>query len=357
MINSKIIPPYEMFFYSIINILLITMKLYSDTQLNEIFNLLKNILKLINHCKQYYLYVILKVFKKYDNIFHPSQEVINILFNNISIFIQESNIIPNEEIISILSSYNQNMPNIIIENQIKEVFKPKNKYIIYNKNCFTYNGNISIKYLLNACLLKTYESIYLNLCSSNKKIILPKIIMKIENDKKKYETNFLSFSYLFIKSNLLFEQYFLNDLDINKTNRDVLISLILNSIQYGKNIFEIKETLIDYLINSVILIDKNVFNSNIIYRRDSIFNMQNGKGNIIIINDYYNDKDNDKDNNKDNNKDNDNLNINNEDNKDLELFINDNDNDNKNEIKEINVNEDLISIRSKEINYKKKNKK
>ena len=191
--------------------------------------------------------------------------------------------------------------------------------------------------------------------------------MKIENDKKKYETNFLSFPYLFIKSNLLFEQYLLDNLDIKKTNKDVLISLILNCIQYGKNILQIKETLIDYLINSVILLDKIEFNPNIINRKDSIFNMQNGNGNNIIINDYYKykDKDNDKNKDKDNDNDkgkdndndnfflfndNDNLNINNENNKDLEIFIN----DNKNEIKEINVNDDLISIRSKEINYKKK---
>ena len=367
MINSKVIPPFEMFLYSIINILLITMKLYSDTQLNEIFNLLKNILNEINYCKEYYLYVIIKVFKKYDTIYHPSKEVMNILFNNISIYIPKSNIIPNKEIINILSFYKNNMSNIILENPNKKDFKPKSKYIIYNKNCFTYKGNTSIKYLLEVCILNTYQSIYLNLCASNKKILLPKIIMKIENDKKKYETNFLSFPYLFIKSNLLFEQYLLDNLDIKKTNKDVLISLILNCIQYGKNILQIKETLIDYLINSVILLDKIEFNPNIINRKDSIFNMQNGNGNNIIINDYYKykDKDNDKNKDKDNDNDkgkdndndnfflfndNDNLNINNENNKDLEIFIN----DNKNEIKEINVNDDLISIRSKEINYKKK---
>ena len=77
MIKSQIINANEFLYYSIIKIILMTMTLYKENQLNDIIILFRIILNQINTYKHYYIYIILKVFQKYNKKNNPKQNTIN----------------------------------------------------------------------------------------------------------------------------------------------------------------------------------------------------------------------------------------------------------------------------------------
>jgi hypothetical protein len=264
MIKSQIINANEFLYYSIIKIILMTMTLYKENQLNDIIILFRIILNQINTYKHYYIYIILKVFQKYNKKNKPNQNTINAIFNNIKDYIKENDIIPNKEIIDILSVHNNdNMPNNInIINNNNENLELKDKYAIYNKNNFTNKGIFHTENIIEEFNKSSYESSHLKLFASDKKILVPKIIGKF--NEKIYETNFYSFFYIFNQTNKLFEIFFNENLDIKKTNKKSLISFMLNVIQYSKALFRINNNLNNYLVKSLILIDKIKFDNNII---------------------------------------------------------------------------------------------
>ena len=236
LIKYKLIPVYEIFYYSIIIFYLLTFRIFNSCNLINRFKQFIKLLEEIQFNDLYYITLIAKIFQKYNEI--KQLEDINLAFQDIRKLLRKKYLIPNKELIDILDKFDNNGLIINEENNIVENGDNTMKYIftIYSKYNFAHGGMITVDKILKNNMLISYESYFLNISVSEKKNFTPKIIMKISNNEQIYQSNFYSFLYLLNTSRIMLNDSLLNNLELKKINKLSLINLILNVIQYGKYI-------------------------------------------------------------------------------------------------------------------------
>ena len=236
LIKYKLVPVYEILYYSTIILYLLTFRIFNTCHLVKNFRKFIQLLEEIQFNDLYYITLIAKIFQKYQE--EKDLEDINLVFQEIRRLLRKKNLIPNKELIDILDKFDNsgliiNEDNNIIENGDNTM---KNIFVIYSKYNFDHDGIITVDKILKQNILKSFESLFLNISVSATKNFIPKIIMKIYNNEQVYQSRFYSFPYLLNNSMMMLNDSLLNNFEIKKINRLPLINLILNVMQYGKYI-------------------------------------------------------------------------------------------------------------------------
>ena len=285
LIEKKFISPQNFLIYALTYVVSLTVTFHPFEQMIAYLNEIQNTLKLIKYFMPHYIYTLIKSVYKYYLINKNTRKYPNMILTHVKMyfyflanFIRSQFILPNEEMMYILKSFfsdiifqerkeisleeekkiksnsnsneinNNNNNNIIPQIKKKEIFDiyKNNSYIIFMKYCF--NGKKMFK-------SKTMvEKAMLELDCSNIVIIIgeksfnPQIVIKI-NDYI-YKSNFYTPRKLFKDAENMFEDLFDKfDLDLEKLDIEKLREIILNLIQYGLELKDIKFP-VGYLMNT-----------------------------------------------------------------------------------------------------------
>ena len=281
LINQNIIKASHCIIYSIAYVFAITLSLHPFPYL---LTFLCEILKSLNDTpffKRYYINIIIQTFHKYYLINEKEKSYPEINLNNLKIYyfiivnyLKQNEIIPDEEMMSVLSYFfggtilqereiknnnnnlNNNENNKINEeknknnenNQLisKTPFKIKYKYNFqcFMKYTFQYYGNIKQKKLVQAALKENRNSnIIIN---SKKKVLHPIIVVKI----KEYIYTSEFFSPIKILKNIsqIYSDFFENfNFDLRRIDLKSIREIITNLIQYSLELNSVKAPF-DFLI-------------------------------------------------------------------------------------------------------------
>lgn len=231
LIKYKLIPIYELFYYSTIILYLLTFRKFNSFHLVNNFRKFMKVLEEMQFNNLYYITLIVKFLHKCNEV--KKLEDINLVFHDIRKLLRKKHLIPNKELIDILAKYVNNSLNMNENNNIIDVGENsmKNIFTIYSKHNFTFDGMISVDQILKRNILKSFDNTFINIPISSKKNVIPKIIMKIYNNLQEYESKFYSFPYLLNSSIIILKEILLNNLELKVKNRQLLIHLILNVIK------------------------------------------------------------------------------------------------------------------------------
>lgn len=285
LIKYKLIPVYEIFYYSTIILYLLTFRVFTSCHFINHFNQITNLLEEMQFNDLYYITLIVKIFQKYNEV--EQSEEIKSAFQEIRKLIRKKYLLPNKELIDILNKFDNNVLNINEDNNIIEDNIMNNYFVIYSKYNFDHDGVITVDNILEKNILKTFENIFLNIYVPAKKNLIPKIIMKIYNNENVYESNFYSFPYLLKNSMIMLNEDLVNNLELKTINKLSLIKMILNIIQYGKYIsIAIKKIPnkiipINYFIQAILKLDILKTNNENVINDENDLNVKKENYNIF----------------------------------------------------------------------------
>ena len=283
LIEKKFISPLNCLIYALTYVVSLTVTLHPFEQMIAYLDEIQNTLKLIKYFMPHYIYTLIKSIYKYYLINKNTRKYPNMILTHVKMyfyflanFIRSQFIVPNEEMMYILKNFFSDIifqerkeisleegkkiksnTNEIINNnnnntntQIKkkeniDVYK-NNSYIIFMKYCFNGKKMFKSKTMIEKAMLELDSSNVV--ITIGEKIMNPQIVLKI-NDYI-YKSKFYTPRKLFKEAENMFEDLFDKfDLDLEKLNIDKLREIILNLIQYGLELKDIKFP-VGYLMNT-----------------------------------------------------------------------------------------------------------
>ena len=313
LIEKKFISPLNFLIYALIYVVSLTVTFHPFEQMISYLDEIQNTLKLIKYFMPHYIYTLIKSIYKYYLNNKNTHKYPNMILTHVKMyfyflanFIRSQFIVPNEEMMYILKSFfsdiifqerkeisleeekkiksNPNSNEIINNNNIIPQIKKKgnidiyknNSYIIFMKYCFNGKKMFKSKTMIEKAMLEFDSSNVV--ITIGEKVFNPQIVIKI-NDYI-YKSKFYTPRKLFKDAENMFEDLFDKfDLDLDLLNIDTLRGIILNLIQYGLELKDIKFP-VGYLMNTFYCLRN--FESNI---------KNNSNNNIDANNDTNNDID------------------------------------------------------------------
>ena len=236
--------------YALVYIFSISISLHSYSKMLSYINSLIKSLEKVSFFINHYIYIIFKTFykyyllhKKYNNKY-PEINISNLkmYYYMLVDFLKDNSIIPNEEMMGILTQF---FSKIIFQEResigkkkdkemddVKDDFqiKKNENFICYMKYCFTSKKYFKPNTMVNAALK---EKNICNICvRTQKKVLQPTILIKI-NDYT-YSSAFFSPKKIYKLAQNAYNDFIDNaDLDISKLDFKNVRDVILNLIQYG----------------------------------------------------------------------------------------------------------------------------
>ena len=318
----KLIPTKNYIFFAAIYIFCISLSLHSYDKLLKYIENITNTLSQIKLFMRQFIYIIIQTFYKYLLINRAQNGIysemgisqVKMYFYLLTSFLKLNNIIPNEEMMSILTKFfgqmiyqernnQQKKSEIDIDTDINFVKKENENFFCFMKYCFNnkkyFSSHLMIK---NALKENNYCNIVIKF---NKKILKPVIVVKIK--EYIYTTDFFSPKKIYKNAEIAYKDFYeKNNLDFGKINIKDIRDCITNLIIYGQQMNDVpNELLINtlYLLrnyedkynNDNININVEINNNNNIFNNEDNININNNDDNIEINNII------DENNNKDNN--------------------------------------------------------
>ena len=287
--NNNLISTTNYLIYASIYIFCISMSLYSYIKMLKHFERLINSLGKIKFFLRHFGYIILQTFYKYHLIqeeknTYPEMGIpqIKMYIYMLMTFLKQNNIIPNEEMITLLTKFFENLNSKEIkpiqEKGGKAIDSEADFEIIRNNNffCFMKYCFDNKKYFSSNTMIKSALKEQSNcniIITKSKKRLNPTIVIKIK--EYIYTTEFFSPKKIYKLSELCFNDFNENhNLNMSKLKIKKVRDCIANLIQYGLEIKELLPT--SYLIYTLYLfrnfeekyLKNNIENSEIKY--DSI---------------------------------------------------------------------------------------
>ena len=255
--EDNLISTKNYIYFAVIYIFCISLSLHSyDRLLKYIENITKTLSQIQFFLRQY-IFVIIQTFYKYLLIHRKTELYSEMGVSHIKMYfylsisyLKQNHIIPNEEMMAILTKFFGNIifqerkslnekkeKEIEIDNDINfELIKNKN-FFCFMKYCFTnkryYNSSLMIKQALKE---PNYCNIIIKL---NQKVLKPKVLVKIKeyiynveffSPKKIYKTAEIAYNDFYEKNNLNFSKLNIKDV------RDCITNLIIYGKEMGDNI-------------------------------------------------------------------------------------------------------------------------
>ena len=276
LIEKKFISPLNFLIFALTYVVSLTVTLHPFEQMIAFLDEIQNTLKLIKYLMPNYIYIIIKSIYKYYLINKTTRKYPNMILTHVKMyfyflanFIRSQFIVPNEETMYILKNFFSDIifqerkeisleeeskikSNEIINNstpsqkkELIDIYK-SNSYIIFMKYCFNGKKMFKSKTMIERAMLELESSNVV--ITIGEKVFNPQIVIKI-NDYI-YKSKFYTPRKLYKESENMFEELFDNyDLDLNNSDINKLREIILNLIQYGLELKEIKFP-VDYLMNT-----------------------------------------------------------------------------------------------------------
>jgi hypothetical protein len=276
LIEKKFISPLNFLIFALTYVVSLTVTLHPFEQMIAFLDEIQNTLKLIKYLMPNYIYIIIKSIYKYYLINKTTRKYPNMILTHVKMyfyflanFIRSQFIVPNEEMMYILKNFFSDIifqerkeisleeeskikSNEIINNstpsqkkELIDIYK-SNSYIIFMKYCFNGKKMFKSKTMIERAMLELESSNVV--ITIGEKVFNPQIVIKI-NDYI-YKSKFYTPRKLYKESENMFEDLFDNyDLDLNNSDINKLREIILNLIQYGLELKEIKFP-VDYLMNT-----------------------------------------------------------------------------------------------------------
>jgi hypothetical protein len=258
--------------YALVYIFSISISLHSYSKMLSYINSLIKSLEKVSFFINHYIYIIFKTFykyyllhKKYNNKY-PEINISNLkmYYYMLVDFLKDNSIIPNEEMMGILTQF---FSKIIFQEResigkkkdkemddVKDDFqiKKNENFICYMKYCFTSKKYFKPNTMVNAALK---EKNICNICvRTQKKVLQPTILVKI-NDYT-YSSAFFSPKKIYKLAQNAYNDFIDNaDLDISKLDFKNVRDVILNLIQYGIELNKDDDEFlpVEYLIHTLYL--------------------------------------------------------------------------------------------------------
>ena len=294
LIEKKYISPFNYLIYTLTYVVALTISLHPFEQMIVYLEEIQNTFKLIKYFLPHYIYILVKSIYKYYLINKETHKYPKMILSHVKMyfyflanFIRSQYIVPNEEMMSILTNFfsdiifqerkeinsldeenKSKMNDLNISStpggpsEINDLYKNKS-YIIYMKYCFTRKEMLKSKTMVDMAMKnQDCSNVVIKLIN---KINTPEILIKI-NDFI-FTSKFYTPKKLFRDAESMFEENFDNyNLDISLLDMTKLKEITLNLIQYGIELKD-KQFPVGYLMNSLYLMrnlnNKNNININI----------------------------------------------------------------------------------------------
>ena len=304
--NKNIIKNSHCIIYAVVYVFALTMSLHPFPQLLTYLSEILKSLDDIPFFKRYYINIIMQTFHNYylineKNNSYPEMNInkMKLYYFIIVNYLKQNEIIPDEEMMSVLSyffgeSIMQERENKInnfenkkkvednntfkLECNIPFPIKFKYNFLCFMKYSFQSNGTMKPKLIVKAALKENrISNIIIN---SKKKKLYPIIVVKIK--EYIYTSEFFSSIKILKKLNQLYSDFVENfDYELRKVDLMVLREMITNLIQYGLEINSVHVPF-DFLIYTLYAL-RNVEKykeENIIKEKNNIIEKEEGESEI-----------------------------------------------------------------------------
>ena len=251
--DNKLVTIKQYIYFAVIYIFCISLSLHSYNSLLKYIEYINKTLSQIPLFIRRFIFIIMQTFYKYLLIhkksgYYPEMGVtqVKMYFYLLITFFKNNDLIPNEEMMAILTKFfgklifqerkslNKN-PEKDIDDDIKfQITKNKN-FFCFMKNCFSYKKYYNSSFMIKQALK---ESTYCNIIiKSNQKTLKPKVVVKIK--EYIYNVEFFSPKKIYkIAENVYNDFYEKNNLNFSKINIKDVRDCITNLIVYGQEIGE-----------------------------------------------------------------------------------------------------------------------
>ncbi len=256
LIESKIINPNGLLFYSSIFIFCILLNLNDQSKMVNHLAHLRECFDSLYFLSRKYFYIILMTYFKFMLIQKKTNKYPNMSSERIQPniwvilnYLSQKNIVPNEEMLYLYKSFlkdnkEKEQEQIILTEDENDI-DPNDKSVfqMYVAYCFNKNGIIKEEAIVKSALLKPFiENVTLNVESNEKEIIClhPEIVIRIK------DLEFISKMYnprqIYNISKKMYEKFFESEnLDIYILDQIELKKIIVNLILYGYNIVKLDD--------------------------------------------------------------------------------------------------------------------
>ena len=266
--NENFVDTNNYLIFSIVYVFATVISFHSYKKMMIYMNKLINIMSKIKFFLRQNIYIIMETLFKYFQLQnktgnYPEMGVssLKMYYYMLGTFMKQNMVVPNEEMMYILSNFfsgaiskeinNSNkIADTEIDSEANFEINDKKNCLIFMKHCFTAKKIIKSETMIKAAMKENGK--YNIIILGNKKKLLPAIVIKIK--EYTYSADLLSPKKIYKFSQNIFNSFFESeDLDVNKIKIRTLRAVILNLIMYGKEIKEIG-SLVDFLIYSLYLI-------------------------------------------------------------------------------------------------------
>ena len=271
LIEKKFINSFNFLIYSLVYVVCLTIPFHSFDKMVKYFVEIQESMKLIKFFKRDYIYTLTKSIYKYYLLNRKTKKYPNMVLTHVKMylcflatFIRQNNILPNEEMMLILTDFfgdtiyqereelndldeekQNNLNQILNDNINKEDLYDTNQYLFYIKFCFSSKGTIKKKVLIQSGMEDSGNfNALIKKCKR-----APEILIKIKDYI--YSCKFFHPYKIYKDAENLFEDFFDNyELDFSSLNIQKLREIILNLIIYGSEI-DNKSLPLKFLINTL----------------------------------------------------------------------------------------------------------
>ena len=255
--------------YAFVYIFSISISLHSYSKMLSYINSLIKSLEKVHFFINHYIYIVIKTFYKYyllhkKNDIYPDINISNLkmYYYMMVNFLKDNSIIPNEELMEILTEFFSKLiyqeRESLSKKKEKEIDSEadfpieKNKnFYCFMKHCFTSKKYFKINAMIKAGLREHSIS---NICiKTAKKVLQPAILVKIK--EYVYSTPFCSPKKIYKLAQNAYNDFFdKSNLDMSKLKIKNVRDIITNLIQYGLELNQNYEFLpVEYLIYTLYL--------------------------------------------------------------------------------------------------------
>ena len=265
--ENKLISIKNYIYFAVIYIFCISLSLHSYSKLLKYIESITKTLSEIQFFMRQFIFIILQTFYKYLLIhrksgYYPEMGIsqIKMYFYLLISFLKQKDIIPNEEMMAILTKFFGKMiyqerkslnkkEGKEIDNDINFELKKNENFFCFMKHCFNskkyYTSSLMIKHALKE---QNYCNIIIKL---NQKILKPIIVVKIK--EYIYNVEFYSPKKIYKKAEMAYNDFYeKNNLNFSKLNIKDIRDCITNLIIYGQEMGN--DIPLDLLINILYLL-------------------------------------------------------------------------------------------------------